>query len=52
MKSLRNDFAAVECPPSAAWADLERYDFARLVECDDKWNVSVHGNLWYELREA
>jgi len=52
VKSLRNDFAAEECAPSVAWADLERYDFARLVEYTDKWNVNVHGNLWYELREA
>jgi hypothetical protein len=52
VKSLRNDFAAVECAPSVAWADLAEYDFARLVEYDDKWHVNVHSNLWYELREV
>jgi hypothetical protein len=52
VKSLRNDFAAVECAPSVAWSDLAEYDFARLVEYDGKWHVNVHSNLWYELREA
>lgn len=49
--SLQNDFAAVECAPSYAWEELERYHFARLTEdADDKWTIHVHGNLWYVLR--
>lgn len=50
--SLENGFVAKECAPSVAWEQLEKYHFARLVEHDDKWNVNIHGNLWYELREG
>lgn len=50
--SLDNDFAGVECAPSVAWGQLGEFDFARLVESDDKWTVHVHSNLWYVLRTA
>lgn len=50
MFSLGNNFAGTVCDPSVAWAELYTYDFARLVEHDNKWSVDVHSNLWYELR--
>lgn len=50
--SERNDFAGVEIDPVIAWEQLAKYDFARLVEHATKWQINIHGNLWYELRTA
>lgn len=52
--SLRNDFRGRDCDPVYAWDDLGKYHHARLTVNDagDTWTVQVHGNLWYELREA
>lgn len=52
--SLSHNFIPQDCDPEVAWGELDTYRFARLwVSSDgDVWTVRVHGNLWYELREA
>lgn len=50
--SLANDFGGKSCDPAVAWEALATYDFARLVEHENKWTVDVHSNLWYELFAA
>lgn len=47
-----NSFIATACDPAYAWKELYAYDFARLIEFEDKWTVEIHSNLWYELRTA
>jgi hypothetical protein len=53
MFSLRNNFTPQDVDPAWAWGELDRFDFARLIEIDDNtWQITVHSNLWYKLRAA
>lgn len=48
--SLGNNFAGAEVDAGWAWSELDRFDFARLIDHGDHLTIRVHGNLWYDLR--
>jgi hypothetical protein len=49
--TLSNNFHAVEIPAENAWAQLAKYDFAKLRDNGDgSYTIYVHSNCWIDLR--